>query len=182
MTEQAQLRERIEPRPDRPDMEGYGIATDPEGMLLWGWASAALAAARNYWIGTTRPDGRPHAAPVWGIWLDETFYFGTGPTSCKGRNLAVNPAIVVHLESGDDSVILEGVAEPLTDASLLERYADAYEAKYQFRPDTSKPEGTYMLRPRVAFGWRERDFPTSATRWRFREDAGASTARTSGYG
>src|SRR3712207_2502017 len=164
MTEQAHLRERTGPRTDRPDMEGYGITTDREGMLAWSWASEQLAAARNYWVSTTRPDGRPHAAPVWGVWLDETFYFGTGSTSRKGRNLARNPAVVVHLESGDESVILEGVAEPVTDPSLLQRYADAYEAKYQFRPDTSNPEGTFRLRARVAFGWRERDFPTSATR------------------
>lgn len=67
--------------------------------------------ARNYWVVTTRSDGKPHSVPVWSIWLDETFYFGTDRRSRKGRNLATNPGLVVHLESGDDVVILEGVAE-----------------------------------------------------------------------
>ncbi len=30
----------------------------------------------NYWICTTRPDGRPHSIPVWGFWLDGGLYFG----------------------------------------------------------------------------------------------------------
>ena len=39
----------------------------------------------------------------------------------KGRNLAENPNVAVHLESGDDVVILEGVAEVVTDPGLVER-------------------------------------------------------------
>jgi pyridoxine/pyridoxamine 5'-phosphate oxidase len=124
-----------------------------------------MASARNYWVGTTRPDGRPHAAPVWGIWFDESFSFATDPASRKGANLAANPALVVHLESGDEVVILEGTAEKVTDPTLLARFADAYEAKYRFRPEVSGEAVVYRLRPRVAFAWRERDFPTSATRW-----------------
>lgn len=105
---------------------------------------------------------------MWGVWVDGTFYFGTDRRSRKARNLAENAALVVHLESGDEAVILEGVAEEVTDASVLARYADAYEAKYQFRPDPSDPGGvTYALRHQVAFAWLESDFPGSATRWQF---------------
>ena len=93
----------------RPDMApSYGLSSEPEGMLPWGWAVEQLVASRNYWVCTTRPDGRPHAAPVWGLWADDALYFGTDPASRKGRNLAENPELVVHLESGDDVVILEG--------------------------------------------------------------------------
>jgi hypothetical protein len=77
----------------------------------------------------------------------------------------------VHLESGDDVVILEGVAEEEPDVAVLTRFADAYEAKYHWRPGTDTAQGlTYALRPRVAFTWRERGFPRSAVRWRFGED------------
>lgn len=130
-----------------------------------------LVAARNYWVATARPDGRPHASPVWGLWLDGAFLFATDPASQKGRNLAANPDLVVHLESGDDVVILEGRAEEVADPSLLERFTEAYEDKYQVRPEVDPAQsGVYRLRPRVVFAWRERDFPTSATRWRFRRD------------
>jgi general stress protein 26 len=104
--------------------------------------------------------------PVWGLWWDGTFYFSSDPSSRKARNLAANPEVVVHLESGDDAVILEGAAERVTDAAVLAEFADRYEAKYQFRPDTSDPEfAFYRVRPRVAFAWLEADFPNTATRW-----------------
>jgi pyridoxine/pyridoxamine 5'-phosphate oxidase len=138
-------------------------------MLPWETVSEQLAASRNYWIISTRPDGKPHAAPVWGLWLDEAFYFSTDPKSRKGKNILASPEIVMHLESGDDVVILEGTVEQVTDADELNRFADAYEAKYRFRPDVNDPDwgAYYKLGTRVAFAWREKDFPTSATRWVF---------------
>lgn len=158
-----------QPVADRPRMADYGITTDPDGLLPWQHASAYMAVARNYWISTTRPDGRPHATPVWGVWLEDVFYFGAGKGSQKARNLAANPAIVVHLESGDDVVILEGVAARVTelDPILYARIADAYAAKYDgFRPNPpSGDEPMWAMRPHKAFGWREKDFPQSATRW-----------------
>ncbi|MBI3961965.1 MAG: pyridoxamine 5'-phosphate oxidase family protein [Deinococcus sp.] len=127
-----------------------------------------MSQARNYWIGTAWPDGRPHAMSVWGLWLNEAFYFQTSRGSRKARNLADNPHLVVHLESGDDVVILEGVAEEITNPLLLSQFADAYQAKYQFRPDPSDASAVvYTLQPRVAFAWLETDFPGGATRWRF---------------
>jgi PPOX class probable F420-dependent enzyme len=166
-----ELRSTRAPLAARPDMPDYGIAADADGLLSWQFASDQMAKARNYWIGTVRPDGRPHATPVWGVWVDETFYFGMGPRSVKARNLAANPALVVHLESGDDVVVLEGVAERLTeiDPALFERIAGEYAAKYDgFRPEPPTPETPFVaLRCRVAFGWLERDFVRSATRWGF---------------
>ncbi len=81
-----------EPQAGRPQMPGYGIAdaNSGSGLLPWNWAVERLQKARNYWISTTRPDGRPHAMPVWGVWYDNQFYFSTGRESRKARNLAVN--------------------------------------------------------------------------------------------
>jgi len=149
-------------RSGRPSFApGYGIATDEEGLLPWAWAEERLVAARNYWIGTAGPSG-PHAAPVWGLWRDARFLFSTAPDSRKGRNLARDPRVVVHLESGDEVVILEGSVEPL-ERDGFEAIADAYESKYAYRPQS--PDGWLALRPRRAFAWRERDFPRSATRF-----------------
>lgn len=147
----------------------YGACGDSrKGFLAWSEVSRRLARAHNYWVGTTRPGGRPHAMPVWGLWLDEAFYFSTDRGSRKGRNLTANPALVVHLESGDDVVILEGVAREVTDRSELKRMDDAYHAKYGMRVLGMPGDvGFYSLRPRVALAWRERDFPSSATRWVF---------------
>jgi PPOX class probable F420-dependent enzyme len=153
--------------------KSYGLldAGSGSGLLPWSHVEEQMAGARNYWVATTRPDGRPHVMPVWGLWFDDAFYFSTGRGARKARNLSRTPYVAVHLESGDDAVIVEGAAEEITDPALLARFADAYDAKYQFRPDTSDPDqAIYALHPRVAFAWREADFPGGATRWRFMEE------------
>lgn len=152
-------------RPGRPEIpESYGVPKDPEGALAWEDVGRLLSGARNYWLSTVRPDGRPHAVPVWGVWVDEAFHFGGGRTTRKAKNIAENPEVVAHSESGDEVVILEGVAEEVTDPALQERIDDAYEAKYGIRHGTP----VWVLRPRVAHAWT--DFPKDATRWKFDED------------
>jgi general stress protein 26 len=107
--------------------------------------------------------------PVWGIWAEGAFYFSTGGDSVKGRNLAANPAICVHLESGDDTVILEGVVERVTDTALLQRLDEVYYSKYEFHLWESNSDSSpiYRLVPSVAFAWSEKNFTTDATRWQF---------------
>jgi pyridoxine/pyridoxamine 5'-phosphate oxidase len=139
----------------------YGISEDEEGMLPWSWAEERLAASRNYWIVTSSEDGTPSAAPVWGVWAEGAVYFGTNPRSRKGQNLARDPRVVVHLESGDEVVILHGEVEiHEVEHSILDRY----EAKYGYRPPGSR---LFRLRPRRALAWLEAEYPKTATRFDF---------------
>ncbi|MFQ5434959.1 MAG: hypothetical protein ACE5FD_08795, partial [Anaerolineae bacterium] len=91
--------------------------------------------------------------------------------SVKARNLAKNGSAVVHLESGDEAVILEGTIERLTamPASLHQAIGDSYAAKYDgFRPEA--PTATaplFVLHCQTVFAWLETDYPRTATRWRF---------------
>lgn len=159
-----------QPAAERPEFPAtYGVDRKAvSGLLSWDSVQAQLVAARNYWIATTRPDGRPHVAPVWGLWLDEAFFFSTDPASRKAKNLAARPDIAVHLESGDDVVILEGVAATESDAAVLQRFAVDYKSKYDIEVDVNDPGyGVYRVRPRTAHAWLEADFPGTATRWRF---------------
>jgi hypothetical protein len=87
----------------------YGLKS-PHKFLPFTHAQERLTKSRNYWICTTRRDGCPHSIPAWGFWIDGGLYFGTARSTRKARNLADNPAISIHLESGDDVVILEGSA------------------------------------------------------------------------
>lgn len=48
----------------------------------------------------------------------------------KGRNLRANPKMVVHLESSDECVIREGVAEQVGDPDPRRRIGEVYAAKY----------------------------------------------------
>lgn len=142
----------------------YGLKPRAQ-YLPWEYAEARLAKSRNYWICTARPDGRPHSIPVWGSWTEGALYFGTAPTSRKALNLARNPALSVHLESGDDVVILEGTAVEVRDPAMFRKIDKAYRAKYQtpLHPDAV----LYCVRPRVALAWTEKGFIKDATRWEF---------------
>jgi len=156
----------------RPWMpEEYGIAGSGEGLLAWGQVEERLTAARNYWVVTASPDGGPHAMPVWGLWLDGAFTFGTGRGSRKARNLAHDPRVAVHLESGDDVVVVHGVARELTGPAALTRFSDAYLSKYGMAMPAASLAALDSLvcavPPRVVLAWQEADFPTTATRWRF---------------
>jgi Pyridoxamine 5'-phosphate oxidase len=155
--------------PGRPDMPGgYGIASGADGLLPWSWVEDSLVAARSYWVCTTRADGRPHAMPVWGLWLDGRLWFSTDPESVKGRNLAARRDVVVHLESGDDVVVVTGEAERQAADDLPPRFVDSYAAKYSERIDLANPAfGFYRVRADRVLAWREQDFPTSATRFGF---------------
>ena len=171
--EQKHPHSAAEPKASRPHMPGYGIldAKSGRGLLPWGWATERLEKARNYWIATTRPDGRPHAMPVWGVWLDGAFYFSTGRESRKARNLAANPRIVVGAEPADEAIVVEGVAEAVTDPALLRQFADLYGAKYQWDME-GFAEPVYAVRPAAAFAFiaGTGEFTGSATRWLFDKD------------
>jgi hypothetical protein len=159
----------MDPRPEKvqvPESYGLGAAT-PGELLPWATVEGWIEASRNYWVCTTRPDSRPHAKPVWGVWLEGMVLFSTHDESVTGRNLLRDPRLVVHLESGDEVAILEGEARRLDRSELLLPYADAYERKYDFRPDPSRQSPPWSLTPAKVLSWSEPEFPQSATRWSF---------------
>ncbi len=151
-------------------MPGYGIqpANKGPGLLPWSFVSEHMAAAHNYWVVSTSPEGKPHAAPVWGLWHGEVFYFSSGRASRKARNWAANPAAVVHSESGDDAIMLEGEVEIVDEEkekALLKTLDKPYRAKYNVA--FLGLGNIYRLKIQRAFAWREADFTQSATRWIF---------------
>jgi len=150
--------------------EGYGLGAAPaDGSALpWSTAVEWLTEARNYWVCTTRTDGRPHAMPVWGLWMEDARLFSTDPMSIKGRNVLARPDIVVHLESGDQVCVLDGRAVRAQDPDALATFDDAYDAKYQVRPSSmGEDSGVFVVKPATALVWTETDFPTTATRFAF---------------
>ncbi len=160
------------PAAGRPHMAAsYGV--DPKataGVLAWDLVDDGMRTSHNYWVTTTGPAGRPHATPVWGVWLDGALHFGTDTASRKARNLAANPAMVAHLESVDDVVIIDGEAVRVSDAGSLARFVDAFEDKYDIRLEAGasgagEAMAVFRLDARAVFAWRERDFPATATRW-----------------
>ena len=170
MPEQEHSVRSIEPTASRPRMPaGYGIPNNSKGMLRWRQVDEWLEKALIYWLATASPDGKPHATPIWGTWVDGVFYFGGDSDTIWARNLAANPRIVVHIESDGAAVMLEGTVEVWTpEPTTLERMADQSEAKYKYRPE-SAGEGIYALRPSKVLAWDNNNFARTATRWRLGE-------------
>jgi len=154
------------PKPTRPHMPGYGLPKGTKGLLPWSWAEERLTKSHNYWISTCSPDASPHTMIVWGLWLDDRFYFSTGQKSRKARNLAANPKCVICSDRSHEAVILEGTAALLTDPATRQRFATAYQSKYKWDMSTFS-EPVYVVHPRVAFGLFEKNFIGKATRWNF---------------
>ena len=153
-----------EPTASRPDMPGYLDRAEAE-LLPWSWADSRLRDAHNYWMATHTAAGGPHLAPVWAVWDGALLFVATGLWSKKARNLHTDPRCSLSTESGEEAVIVEGVAQPISDADA-EAYLVLYEAKYGARP----PAGDgWVVTPQVAFGFIETgdEFARTATRWRW---------------
>ena len=145
--------------------EGYGVGDPQYGFepIEWAWVVDQISGARSYWIATNRPDGPPHVVPVWGLWLNDRFHFFSDPDSLKGRNIRHDPRAVIHLESGDHVVILEG---QMRLHHATDEIVSAYEAKYDLSFE-GQLEDVYTLDISKVLAWVESDFPMTATRWQF---------------
>lgn len=142
------------------------------GFIPWRKIDHFLQAFRSIWLSTTRPDGRPHAVPVWYIWDGRHLYFISDRNFQKSRNLAHQPWIVVHAGDGDDVIILEGLIEIVTDHTELEKVDKDYRAKYVdpgsgaqatiFEPDVN----LYRVNVKHVMAW---EYGTVANRtdWKF---------------
>jgi nitroimidazol reductase NimA-like FMN-containing flavoprotein (pyridoxamine 5'-phosphate oxidase superfamily) len=172
-----------DPRPEPTSIpEGYGVPRTTKSLLPWSWARERLEQALGYWLVTTRSDGRPHAIPTWGAWVDDRFCCEGSPETLYARNIARDPRVVVHLESVDAVVIVEGTARELRGpgqakrARILNGYAKYREAKgYEADPANWELGGLFEVTPTVARGWERLD---QATRWRFYEEQRSVPTRT----
>jgi len=69
-SKQGRAERYLEPKPSRPVMpESYQICSDSKGSFLpWSKVEKRMLVARNYWIGTTRPDGRGSTGRQFTTW------------------------------------------------------------------------------------------------------------------
>jgi len=133
-----------------------------------------------FFLGTVRPDGRPHSAGVGALWLDGDLYLTSSPGARKARNLAANPASTVSVRLEGIDLVLEGEATWVTDQPTLERAAaayreggwpavvegDAFTAPFSAPSAGPPPWNLYRFLFHTAFGVATAE-PAGATRWRF---------------
>jgi hypothetical protein len=162
------------------NLDRYGFPALP-----WSRARDLLAASPTqsgitFFLGTTRPDGRPHAAGIGALWVDGDLYFTSGPETRKTRNLTVNPACTISCRMEGLDLILEGEASRVTDPETLEAAArlyreggwpaevegEAFTAPFSAPSAGPPPWHLYRFTVHTAFGVTTAE-PYGATRWRF---------------
>jgi PPOX class probable F420-dependent enzyme len=93
-------------------------AEQRRAFLQWGTRTGMLA--------TTRPDGRPHVAPVWFVLDGDDLVFTTGADTVKGRSLRRDGRVCLAVDDPTPPfafVMVEGVASISEDPGPLLDYA-----------------------------------------------------------
>jgi len=91
------------------------------------------AGTRTGKLATVRPDGRPHAVPVWFVVDAEDLVFNTWHTSVKARNLGADPRaslVADYQEPPYGYVMAEGAVELIDDLDEVHRIATIIGARY----------------------------------------------------
>lgn len=134
--------------------------------MAWSDIRPTLETTKVYWIATVRPDGKPHAIPIWGAWVGDVYYFEGGTDTRWGRNLLANTAMAVHLEQGNLAIMIEGQHEVVDlDEATCRKVIDQFATKYAPYKPEERCTGWYSMRPTTAFAWQA--FPGDATKFRF---------------
>jgi Pyridoxamine 5'-phosphate oxidase len=158
----------------------YGSQTIPWSRARDALASAALGPDMSFFLGTVRPDGRPHAAGLGAAWYDGDLYIQCGPKTRKARNLAANPACTISGKLPDIDLVVEGEAHRVTDTPTLEALAalfresgwpvevegDAFTAPFSAPSAGPPPWHLFRVEVHTVFGVATAE-PHGATRWRF---------------
>jgi nitroimidazol reductase NimA-like FMN-containing flavoprotein (pyridoxamine 5'-phosphate oxidase superfamily) len=118
-----------------------------------------------------RPDGRPHAIPRWGVFLEGRFYYDGSPETRHARNIVQNPHVSLHLESGTRVIIAEGGSRPVgkPERELARTIAHAYALKYTedgYDPGPTQWDegGLYEFTPHKFIAWTNfTEDPTKST-------------------
>ena len=132
------------------------------------------------WLATSNPDGKPHVMPVGVLFIDDAFYFTSGPKTRKARNIARNPDSVISIATHDFDLVVEGSATRVVDHAHLQRIADAFKkegweptvvkggltAKYSAPSAGPPPWQVYEVKPETIFALGTSE-PYGATRWNF---------------
>jgi len=163
-----------DPKVTRPKFpEGY--LENPKSLLPWSHVETRLTEAKHYWLCTVRPNGRPHAVPKWAVYIQGKVYFDGSPETRHARNIATNQHVVMHLESGEDVIIVEGVAKasgrpvPELAVEIAKAYAEKYADRgYAPQPDQWNEGGLFEIMPHTVLAWTQ--FTDDPTRFTFEEN------------
>jgi hypothetical protein len=125
--------------------------------LDWQWVEEQLVESGLYWVVATEDGEFPHPRPVWGVWDHGELLLSLG-SPVVNRALDANEAATVHLESGTEVVIVEGMASVGDDDATIGRFLPAYDRKYDWEYDVAEYGPPRVVRPRRVLAWRTGGF------------------------
>lgn len=115
-----------------PEGDGADLATDNPEPLDWAAAEGWLRDGGWCWLATVRPDGAPHAVPVFAVWSESAVFVVSKDTARKSRNLAADGRCVITKDAGAAHVVVEGTARQAHDRATLERASEGFERTYSW--------------------------------------------------
>ena len=171
---------------------------DSGGMRLQDWATVKAALDQGLgqatapdaggpnrfttWLTTINPDGSPHVTPVGAVWVDDAYWFQTGAGTRKAKNVARDARCSVSVSAHDFDLVIDGVAEKVTDQHSIERVVAEWNAGgWPCEVDASgtgvtapfnapavgpPPWSVYRIAPRSATSVSTQE-PGGTTRWTF---------------
>jgi len=167
------------------NLDGYGIPA-----IDWSRVDAVIRSdilqapdtggpnRHTSWLATTNADGSPHVMPVGALWVEDAYYFTSGPGTRKSRNLGNDPRCVITIATHEFDLIIEGEAAKVTDQAELERVARAFGegdwhpevrdgaffAEFSAPSAGPPPWDVYRVRPTTIYALGTAE-PYGATRW-----------------
>jgi hypothetical protein len=134
------------------------------------------------WLATLNRDGSPHLTGIGALWADGSWWFETGESSRKGKNLAHDPRCTMSVATDVFDLVMEGTAQIVSDpAAVAARAAEwsaggwpaqvdesgvAITAEYSAPSAGSPPWRVYRFTPHRATALAT-VAPGGATRWSF---------------
>ena len=128
-------------------------------------------ASKNYWVSTASASGRPHAMPVWGVWLGDRFAFSTSPDIAQGAQPARQPADrgTPRRRQCGDRARRPRHAKSATERNCWRSSTHTIRSTVELHVDQVS-DGVFDVRPDAAFAWLGGEgeaFGGTATRWQF---------------
>jgi hypothetical protein len=109
-------------RISRRNLDGYGAP-----VIEWERVRAVLdhqltqgpgtggPGRHTMWLATSNPDGSQHVMPLGVTRVEGTWYFTSGPSTRKARNISRDPRCVISVATHPYDLVVEGTAVRVTD-------------------------------------------------------------------
>ena len=134
------------------------------------------------WLATIDADGSPHVAGIGAVWAHGAFWFETGKSTRKAKNVARDPRCTLSVATREFDLVVEGeahvVTDPATVAARAEQWAAggwpvevdesgvALTAAFSAPSAGGPPWSVYRITAHAATALQTVE-PGGATRWRF---------------